>query len=140
MEDRISCAYCGGLIPPRPDPRGRRAKYCSDACRAAASRERANKRHAEELEAAHQQATLDMRTPEQMLADLRTELLIIEKIIRDRGEIPEAAAPVIAAAQAVATAAQSVTMSVQDVTAPPSPALNRQQRRASKKRAGGKKR
>nr|CAH64540.1 hypothetical protein [Corynebacterium glutamicum] len=70
MEDRISCAYCGGLIPPRPDPRGRRAKYCSDACRAAASRERANKRHAQEVEAARLQAALDLKTPQETLAEV----------------------------------------------------------------------
>lgn len=35
------CAYCGAAIPARVDPRGRRARYCSGACRAAASRARA---------------------------------------------------------------------------------------------------
>lgn len=35
------CAHCGGAIPARADPRGRRARYCSGACRAAASRARA---------------------------------------------------------------------------------------------------
>ena len=36
-----SCAHCGGAIPGRLDPRGRRARYCCGACRAAASRARA---------------------------------------------------------------------------------------------------
>ena len=40
-QDRAMCAQCGGPIPPRPDPRGQRARYCSGACRARASRERA---------------------------------------------------------------------------------------------------
>lgn len=35
------CAHCGGVIPGRFDPRGRRARYCCGACRAAASRARA---------------------------------------------------------------------------------------------------
>ncbi len=103
------------------DPRGRRAKYCSDACRTAASRERARQRHAQELATAQQQAAVDMRTPEQMLADIRTELLIVAKIIRDRGEIPDAVRSVVSAAQAVTTAAQNV--------AAPAPVLNRRERR-----------
>lgn len=36
-----ACAHCGGVIPGRLDPRGRRARYCCGACRAAASRARA---------------------------------------------------------------------------------------------------
>ncbi|EOA63186.1 hypothetical protein J433_15452 [Corynebacterium glutamicum MT] len=123
MEDRISCAYCGGLIPPRPDPRGRRAKYCSNACRAAASRERTSKRHADELEAARSQ----------MSSMIVTELEAVERIIRDRGEVPEAMTAIVNAAFRVAVAAQ-------DATPPPPPALNRQQRRASKKSPSGRKR
>lgn len=133
MEDRISCAYCGGLIPPRPDPRGRRAKYCSDACRAAASRERANKRHAEELEAARSQMALEVRPPSEILSMVVTELDAATRIIRDRGAVPAGMTDIVDAAFRVAVAAQ-------DVSAPPPPALNRQQRRASKKRTGGKKR
>ena len=133
MEDRISCAYCGGLIPPRPDPRGRRAKYCSDACRAAASRERVAKRHAEELEAARSQMALEVRPPSEILAMVVTELDAAARIIRDRGAVPAGMTNIVNAAFRVAVAAQ-------DVSAPPPPAPNRQQRRASKKRAGGKKR
>lgn len=36
------CIRCGGGLPVRVDPRGRPARYCSDACRASASRERAS--------------------------------------------------------------------------------------------------
>ena len=131
MEDRISCAYCGGLIPPRPDPRGRRAKYCSDACRAAASRERANKRHAEELEAARSQMALEVRPPGEILSMVVTELDAAARIIRDRGAVPAGMTDIVDAAFRVAVAAQ-------DVSAPP--AMNRQQRRASKKSSSGKRR
>lgn len=133
MGDRISCAYCGGLIPPRPDPRGRRAKYCSDACRAAASRERTNKRHADELETARSQMSLAVLPPAQMSSMIVTELEAVERIIRDRGEVPEAMTAIVNAAFRVAVAAQ-------DATPPPPPALNRQQRRASKKSPSGRKR
>lgn len=34
------CRRCGDPLPPRSDPRGRPARYCSGACRAAASRAR----------------------------------------------------------------------------------------------------
>ena len=133
MGDRISCAYCGGLIPPRPDPRGRRAKYCSNACRAAASRERTSKRHADELEAARSQMSLAVLPPAQMSSMIVTELEAVERIIRDRGEVPEAMTAIVNAAFRVAVAAQ-------DATPPPPPALNRQQRRASKKSPSGRKR
>lgn len=39
------CVRCGDPLPARTDPRGRPARYCSDACRAAASRERAETAH-----------------------------------------------------------------------------------------------
>ena len=41
LPDQGECAHCGGGIPGRIDPRGRRARYCCGACRAAASRARA---------------------------------------------------------------------------------------------------
>ena len=41
LPEQEKCAHCGGAIPARSDPRGRRARYCCGACRAAASRARA---------------------------------------------------------------------------------------------------
>ena len=125
MEDRISCAYCGGLIPPRPDPRGRRAKYCSDACRAAASRERANKRHAPEVEAARLQAALDLKTPQETLAEVVQELEATTRIIRDRGDVPASLRPLVNAASALVNAAHQGTA--------PASSFNRKTRRAAKR-------
>lgn len=119
------CAQCGGEIPPRPDPRGRRAKYCSDACRAAASRERARQRHAQEVEAARLQATLDLRTPQETLAEIVQELEATTRIIRDRGDVPASLRPLVNAASALANAAQQ--------GAAPASSSNRKTRRAVKR-------
>lgn len=102
------CAQCGGKIPPRPDPRGRRAKYCSDACRAAASRERARQRHAQEVEAARLQAELDLKTPQETLAEVVQELQATTRIIRDRGDVPASLRPLVNAASELVNAAQPV--------------------------------
>ena len=95
--------------------------------------ERANKRHAEELEAARSQMALEVRPPSEILSMVVTELDAAARIIRDRGAVPAGMTDIVDAAFRVALAAQ-------DVSAPPPPAPNRQQRRASKKRTGGKKR
>lgn len=106
------CAQCGGKIPPRPDPRGRRAKYCSDACRAAASRERARQRHAQEVEAARLQAELDLKTPQETLAEVVQELEATTRIIQERGEVPASLRPIVEAAFDLIHASQNpVTVS-----------------------------
>lgn len=64
-----TCAHCDGPIPSRTDPRGRKAHYCSDACRAAASRARRELRHHQELAEARAQASATPRTPAEKLTD-----------------------------------------------------------------------
>ena len=120
-----TCAQCGGKIPPRPDPRGRRAKYCSDACRAAASRERARQRHAQEIEAARLQAELDLKTPQETLAEVVQELEATTRIIRDRGDVPTSLRPLVNAASALVNAAQQGPA--------PASVTNRKTRRAVKR-------
>lgn len=119
------CQRCGYPIPPRPDPRGRRAKYCSDACRAAASRERARQRHAEELAAAQSQAVLDFRTPDEALDEVVQELEAVARIVQDRGEVPASLRPVVNAARVLAT-----TVARAETPAAPQ---NRKTRRAVKR-------
>lgn len=99
MGDATLCQQCHSRVPPRPDPRGRRAKYCSDACRAAASRERARQRHVQELAAAQPQAVLDFRTPDEVLDEVVQELKAVVRIVQDRGEVPASLRPVVEAAQ-----------------------------------------
>lgn len=125
MTTADTCQRCGSPIPPRPDPRGRRAKYCSDACRAAASRERARQRHAQEVEAARIQAELDLKTPQETLTEVVQELQATTRIIRDRGEVPASLRPLVDAASDLVNAAQQGTA--------PASATNRKTRRAVKR-------
>lgn len=67
MSAQGPCKHCGKPIPPRSDPRGRRARFCSDACRAAASRERREQRHRDEVAQAREQ--LALRMPDEQAAD-----------------------------------------------------------------------
>jgi len=69
MNAPAACAHCGGPIPSRTDPRGRKARYCSDACRAAASRARRELRHRQELAEARAQTNATTRTPAEKLTD-----------------------------------------------------------------------
>ncbi|MFF2123761.1 hypothetical protein ACFVXH_41230, partial [Kitasatospora sp. NPDC058184] len=102
-----------------------RAKYCSDACRAAASRERARQRHAQEVEAARLQAALDLKTPQETLAEIVQELEATTRIIRDRGDVPASLRPLVNAASALVNAAQQ--------GAAPASSSNRKTRRAVKR-------
>lgn len=137
MSDAGVCAWCGGPIPPRPDPRGQRAKYCSGACRAAASRQRAQERHAAELEAARAQGTLPVDvpapSPEQRLDDA-AETLEAVSVAVDRGALPAQLPRLLLAAQALVDSARR-----QGLHPGPRPAserqhMNRQQRRATQRR------
>lgn len=69
MNAPATCAHCGSPIPSRTDPRGRKARYCSDVCRAAASRARRELRHRAELIEAGAQAGANPRTPAEKLTD-----------------------------------------------------------------------
>lgn len=60
--EKNRCQRCAGPIPPRTDPRGQRAKYCSESCRSAAYRARQRAKNAAqqadqhaELQALHEQ-------------------------------------------------------------------------------------
>lgn len=100
------CAQCGDPIPPRPDPRGRRAKYCSDACRAAASRQRAQQRHAAELEAARSQMAIELRQPSEIISEVIQELNAAARIIEDRGQVPSSLKPMLEAARRMVRASE----------------------------------
>lgn len=130
-----TCAHCGGKIPPRSDPRGRKARYCSDACRAAASRERRRARHAEELREAREQATLEFHSPDDFA---RGGAQILREIAAEfrRGEPPlvtHAAADLIAASDELSAAKREFSARESAKNAAP-PRMNRRQRRAAKRR------
>lgn len=61
--DQKFCERCGKKIPPRLDPRGRKARFCSDACRAAANRKRRADEHQAALEEARVQSMIDLSPP-----------------------------------------------------------------------------
>lgn len=130
-----TCAHCGGKIPPRGDPRGRKARYCSDACRAAASRERRRARHAEELREAREQAAIEFHSPDDFA---RGGAQILREIAAEfrRGEPPyvtHAAADLIAACNELGDAMREYNARESAKNATP-PRMNRRQRRAAKRK------
>lgn len=120
-EESIKCVWCGGKIPPRIDPRGRKARYCSGACRAAAARERARTAHQDELKRAqeHVQDSFVLGSPSEILATVVTEIDATTRLIRDRGDVPASCVEMVNAARALVAAAEQ----------PAPQTLTRQQRR-----------
>ena len=86
MREQGLCERCGAPIPPRTDPRGRKARYCSDACRAAASRERREQRHRDEVTQAREQLTL--RLPHEQAADAAKLVRTMTNDLRSGREFP----------------------------------------------------
>ncbi|WP_347307496.1 hypothetical protein [Corynebacterium sp. SA-MJD20WY100] len=104
------CAWCGGDLRPRIDPRGRKARYCSGACRAAAARERARKAHQDELERAQSQTSIALLDPAEILDTVVRELDATTRLIRDRAEVPADCVEIVEAARRlVASAPQPLT-------------------------------
>lgn len=120
-EESTQCAWCGGKIPPRIDPRGRKARYCCGACRASSARERARIAHQDELKRAqeHTQDSFVLGSPSEILATVVTEIGATTRLIRDRGDVPVSCAEMVNAARALVAAAEQLAPQ----------ALTRQQRR-----------
>ena len=121
VEESIKCVWCGRKIPPKIDPRGRKARYCCGACRAAAARERARTAHQDELKRAQERAqdSFVLGSPSEILATVVTEIDATTRLIRERGHVPDDCVEMANAARALVAAAEQ--------SAPQ--ALTRQQRR-----------
>lgn len=130
MSEQGLCERCGAPIPPRPDPRGRRARYCSDACRAAASRARREQRHRDEVTQAREQLTL--RLPHEQAADAAKLVRTMTRDLRSGRDFPVTPQhqDLIAAIKDFADLMDAHTAA----TAPASAPLSRQQRRAQQRR------
>lgn len=74
------CARCGGLIPVRSDPRGRRARFCSGACRTAAHREKLARQQEAAVVQARSQLMLEMRSDDQRRKDA---VAVIDELAED---------------------------------------------------------
>lgn len=130
MSEQGLCERCGEPIPPRPDPRGRKARYCSDACRTAASRARREQRHRDEVTQAREQLTL--RLPHEQAADAAK---LVREMTRDLSagrEFPVTPQhqELIAAIKDFADLMDAHTAATQ----PPAASLSRQQRRAQQRK------
>lgn len=132
------CAHCGEPIPPRTDPRGRKARYCSDACRAAAGRKRREEKHRAELIEAREQTALALKTADEEAADAARVLREIAALARaGRGRpIAEKHADLLAAARAFCATADAQTAhsgASQATGARPNRAQRRRARRTMKR-------
>ena len=73
--EKQACEHCDSPLPPRWDTRGRKARFCSDACRSAAYRARKKREHATELAQARSQLSIDLRAASRSPAgDVAAEL------------------------------------------------------------------
>ena len=130
MSEQGLCEYCGAPIPPRTDPRGRRARYCSDACRAAASRARREQRHRDEVAQAREQ--LALRLPDEQAADAAKLVREMTRDLRSGRDFPVTPQhqELVAAIKDFADLMDAHTAA----TAPTYAPLSRQQRRAQQRK------
>lgn len=130
MSEQGLCERCGAPIPPRTDPRGRKARYCSDACRAAASRERREQRHRDEVTQAREQ--LALRLPHEQAADAAKLVREMTRDFHSGREFPVTPQhqELIAAISDFADLMDARTAT----TAPARAPLSRQQRRAQQRK------
>ena len=126
-----NCEHCGAKIPLRLGPQGRVKRFCSDACRAAASRERRKREHQEALAAARQQMTLDLRTPDDSAREAAETLREIAAALRagERPLVTSAVGDLIQAGQELDAAMAAVNAAESTP-----PRMNRAQRRRAQRR------
>jgi hypothetical protein len=124
------CERCGEPIPPRTDPRGRKARYCSDACRAAAHRARREREHRAEVTQAREQ--LALRLPHEQAADAARLVREMTRDLRTGREFPVTPQhqELVAAINDFADLMDAHTAATQ----PPAASLSRQQRRAQQRK------
>lgn len=120
-ETSQKCAWCGNEIPPRSDPRGRKARYCCGACRASAARERTRNAHQDELKQAQMQTqdSLLVASPDEILATVVSEIDATTRLLQSRPELLDSCAEMVSAARKL----------VAVVDQPAQQMLTRQQRR-----------
>ena len=130
MSEQGICERCGAPIPPRTDPRGRKARYCSDACRTAASRERREQRHRDEVAQAREQ--LALRLPDEQAADAAKLVREMTRDLRSGRDFPVTPQhqELVAAIKDFADLMDARTAATQ----PPAASLSRQQRRAQQRK------
>lgn len=101
LSDPVFCEHCGRKNPPRLGLQGRAKRFCSDACRAAASRARRERKRLDELEKARLQSARDAcgqdamaREAAKILRDITAALLS-----NDRPMVTHAVGDLITAGQ-----------------------------------------
>ena len=137
MTERDECENCGGPIPPRTDPRGRKARYCSDACRAAASRKRREQRHRDALAEARNQMSLNLRTPAEEAGEAAKVVRTMVRNLREGREfsVTEQHQELVAAVHELAQVLNAAVAAEDAAAAVPQTGGNRAQRRAAKRRS-----
>ncbi|VZH84005.1 hypothetical protein FRC0190_00052 [Corynebacterium rouxii] len=130
LSDPVFCEHCGRKNPPRLGPQGRAKRFCSDACRAAASRARRERKRLDELEKARLQSARDAcgqdaiaREAAKILRDITAALLS-----NDRPMVTHAVGDLITAGQEL-----NQTMNAVKATESSTPRPNRAQRRRAKR-------
>lgn len=108
------CAHCGSRFQDE-QTKGRPRRYCSAACRAAASRERREHAHARELRETREQMVIpiEVESPAQRAVDALNEL--VREL--DRGERPGGLAEVVEAARGLLQR-EGISQGGQDQTRP----------------------
>jgi len=130
MSEQGTCSWCGGPIPPRLDPRGRKPRFCSDACRAAATRDRNKREHAAELEQARTQMVLPVESLEERQDTAMDTIRETAETVLTGKSVTDSTVRLIEMARRLVDVAEPTTPPVS------APTRNRRQRRRAVRKSG----
>lgn len=124
--EKGKCKRCGGSLPPRRDTRGRRAIYCSGACRAAAHREKSLIQEVPEA--------LPIFSTEELIDLMERELAGLTEMVENGAVVPANMQKIVFEARRLTSTIDAVTSNPPAFLAPKIPFMRRRDKKKKRKK------